>query len=482
MIVVGRRPGACCASPWPCTSASRARGPARLPARVRRARAREGLRDRQERARPGAGEGRRRARQRQLAARAHQRDRGARSAALPAFGVQQLFGADWSLRFAAVVFVDRDDPRDPDPADATARARRRAARSSSNGAEMHTAEHPARGSAMAVLRGSVGFLAFFAAFSLKDDLVRAGRRAGARPRVGGFVGVIAAPVAAPLDARGGDRRVVARAPGCLHAARCAGRRHGRASCSPRSRSGSAPRPGGSGSTACCSATVPTPCAGARSREFETRFQLVWVIGGMIAIIPFAKQMGLFLLAVVLGFAAVSYVAALRAARGRVMRTKLLPEAVDRTISRSRDQAVDRVKRRFRKPGAADRRPTGRRALRRLLIPAAGRALHHAEGADRPAEAVDHQRVDLLAGGDALVDARGSPPGSSPSTRGWRRSPTRRSCASLITTGFLPHAVGDVDDRLHGRVARVGGAHDLGEAHHHRRRRPVPADHELGTRR
>ena len=59
-------------------------------------------------------------------------------------------------------------------------------------------------------------------------------------------------------------------------------------------------------------------------KFETRFQLVWVIGGIIAIIPFAKQMGLFLLAIVLGFAAVSYVAALRAARGRVMRTKLLP--------------------------------------------------------------------------------------------------------------------------------------------------------------
>ena len=60
-------------------------------------------------------------------------------------------------------------------------------------------------------------------------------------------------------------------------------------------------------------------------------------------------MGLFLLAVVLAFAAVSYVAALRAARGRVMRTKLLPEAVDRTIARSRDQAVDKVKRRFRRP-------------------------------------------------------------------------------------------------------------------------------------
>ena len=107
---------------------------------------------------------------------------------------------------------------------------------------------------------------------------------------------------------------------------------------------------------------PDAVRGRAFAKFETRFQLVWVIGGIIAIIPFAKQMGLFLLAIVLGFAAVSYVAALRAARGRVMRTKLLPEAVDRTISRSRDHAVDRVKRRFRQPGAADRRPTGRRAV------------------------------------------------------------------------------------------------------------------------
>jgi len=94
---------------------------------------------------------------------------------------------------------------------------------------------------------------------------------------------------------------------------------------------------------------PDAARGRAFAKFETRFQLVWVIGGMIAIIPFAKQMGLLLLALVLGFAAVSYVAALRASRGRAMRTKLLPEAVDRTISQTRDHAVDRVKRRFRKP-------------------------------------------------------------------------------------------------------------------------------------
>jgi hypothetical protein len=93
---------------------------------------------------------------------------------------------------------------------------------------------------------------------------------------------------------------------------------------------------------------PDAVRGRAFAKFETRFQLVWVLGGIIAIIPFAKQMGLFLLAVVLGFAAISYVAALRAARGRQMRTKLLPEAVDRTIRDTRDQALGRVMRRFRK--------------------------------------------------------------------------------------------------------------------------------------
>ena len=70
-------------------------------------------------------------------------------------------------------------------------------------------------------------------------------------------------------------------------------------------------------------------------------------------------MGLFLLAIVLGFAAVSYVAALRAARGRAMRTKLLPEAVDRTISQTRDQAIG--PREAPLPQAGPARPTERPA-------------------------------------------------------------------------------------------------------------------------
>ncbi len=95
---------------------------------------------------------------------------------------------------------------------------------------------------------------------------------------------------------------------------------------------------------------PDAVRGRAFAKFETRFQLVWVIGGIIAIIPFAKQMGLFLLAIVLGFAAISYVAALRAARRSADAHEAPARA--RSTARSpstRDQAFGRVKRRFRKP-------------------------------------------------------------------------------------------------------------------------------------
>ena len=271
--------------------------------------------------------------------------------AAPAFAVYKLFGADWSLRFAAVVFVvatilaiQIPRTRLRAPADEQQQRLERD--------EMHTPSILLGSSAMAVLRASVGFLAFFAAFSLKHDLFALGM-AGAAAYIGNFLGVLIAPalrraareeviLASSLVLPAAFAllgAVVAGAAGFVLAAFTLG-------------IGAAA--GRLGFDSLLQRDGPDAVRGRAFAKFETRFQLVWVIGGVIAIIPFAKQMGLFLLAIVLGFAAVSYVAALRAARGRVMRTKLLPEAVDRTISRSRDHAVDRVKRRFRKPA----RPTG----------------------------------------------------------------------------------------------------------------------------
>ena len=139
---VGRRSGGAVHRPGHVHQQARARRPARVPTRVRRARPPEGERDRQERAGPGPGEGRRRARHCQLAPRAHQRDRRVRRGRARVRGLQALRRRLVpALRCGRV--RRRDDPRDPDSADATARARRRADATAGTGRDAH-AEHPAR--------------------------------------------------------------------------------------------------------------------------------------------------------------------------------------------------------------------------------------------------------------------------------------------------------------------------------------------------
>ena len=271
---------------------------------------------------------------------------GAFAGMAPAFVVYKLFGADWSLRYGAVVFVIATIlalkiPRTKatQPVDEQQQQLERQ--------EMHTPSILLGSSAFAVLRASVGFLVFFAAFSLKGDLFALGA-AGVAAYVGNFAGVLGAPalrravreevilasslvLPAVFTLLGA---LVAGSVGFVLAALTIG-------------IGAAA--GRLGFDSLLQRDGPDAVRGRAFAKFETRFQLVWVVGGVVAIIPFAKQMGLFLLAIVLGFAAISYVAALRAARGRQMRTKLLPERVDRRISQTRDHAMDRVKRRFRKP-------------------------------------------------------------------------------------------------------------------------------------
>jgi hypothetical protein len=271
---------------------------------------------------------------------------GAMVGGLPAFIVYQLFGADWSLRTAAVVFavasvLALQIPKTRVKTDTDARQEKLERE------EMHTPSILLGGSAMAVLRACVGFMVFFSAFSLKSDLP-ALFAVGAASVLGNFIGVVLAPVL-----RRSMREEVMLASSLVLPAVCALLGAFVAGAIGFVLAGFTLAIGAGGGRLGFDSLLqrdgPDAARGRAFAKFETRFQLVWVIGGAIAIIPFAKQMGLFLLAVVLGFAAVSYVAALRAARGRVMRTKLLPEAVDRTISQTRDHAVDRVRRRFRKP-------------------------------------------------------------------------------------------------------------------------------------
>ena len=210
---------------------------------------------------PGAGEGRRRARHRQLAPRAHQRDRRVRRGRARVRGLQAL-----RRRLVAALRCGRvrrrDDPRDPDPADATARARRRADAAAGTGRDAH-AEHPARFERDGRAAGERRLLGVLHRVLAQARSLRVGRgrRRGLRRELRRCAHRARAP---PLRARRGDPRVVARAPRCLRAARCAGGRRGRLRARRVHARGSAPRPGGSGSTASCSATVRMPCADARS--------------------------------------------------------------------------------------------------------------------------------------------------------------------------------------------------------------------------
>ena len=266
---------------------------------------------------------------------------------IPAAAIQHLFGADWSLRVAAIVFAVAavlafQIPRartavHTDPADERVMNE-----------ELHQPSILLAGSSLAVLRGSVGFLAFFTAFALKDDLFALGVALGAGA-VGGFVGVVVAPIVRRTQR---EEVIVASAlvtPAVLTLlGALMGGTFGFMPAAFSVAVGAAA--GRLGFDSLLQRDGPDAVRGRAFARFETRFQLVWVIGGLIGLIPIAAKFGLFVLSMVLLGAAISYIGALRASRRRVMRTKLLPESVDRAITRSRDHAFDRVRRRFRKTG------------------------------------------------------------------------------------------------------------------------------------
>lgn len=278
---------------------------------------------------------------------------------LPAAGVQAVFGADWSLRVAAVVFAvaavlalkipktSTAGPADGKHADLEQ-------------AEIHQPSILLAGSAMAVLRGSVGFLAFFIAFALKDDLFGLGV-ALAASAVGGFIGVVLAPVL-----RRSMREEVILASSLVLPAVFAllgtifGGSAGFVIAAFALAIGAAA--GRLGFDSLLQRDGPDAVRGRAFARFETRFQITWVIGAMFGLIPVAESLGLVVLAGVLGFAALSYVAALRAASKRGMRSNLLPDSVHREIQRSRSQALGKVRGRFKKqtpaiePRPAEPRP------------------------------------------------------------------------------------------------------------------------------
>lgn len=267
---------------------------------------------------------------------------------VPAFAIQELFGAEWSLRFAFVLFTVGTLLALRIP---SVRLLRTAREEALEYGEMQQPSILLAGSAMALVRGAVGFLAFFAAFSLKDNLFGLGV-AATMAVTGGFVGNVIGPhvrrrlreeqmLAVALLATGtmvlvsvllGTVLAFALASLAVAVGAAVGRL---AFDSLLQRDG------------------PDAAHGRAFARFETRFQVTWVLGALIGIIPQNVRIGLGVLAVVLVLGGASYVGARRAAGSRPMRTTLRPQAVDRAVGR----AAGSVRRRVRaQRGRGRRRP------------------------------------------------------------------------------------------------------------------------------
>jgi hypothetical protein len=257
----------------------------------------------------------------------------------PALLVQQLFGADWSLRLAMVVFVVAAAFALRIPRVETVIGREEA---QVEREELHQPSILLAGSAMALLRGAIGFLQFFAAFTFKDDLFALGTVAVAAG-VGLFGGNLIAP---RLRTHVPEEIILVGSLVASAAAALLG-----ALFTPTFGVGFAFLIVGLGTAAgkigfdsLLQRDGPDAVRGRAFARFETRFQAAWVIGAALGIIPVATSPGLAVLGIVLAFGSLSYLAALRAARTSKPRSKLRPEAVDRAFDRARENLRGRRRR------------------------------------------------------------------------------------------------------------------------------------------
>ena len=268
----------------------------------------------------------------------------------PAFGIQELFGAEWSLLLAVVVFVvamaySTKIPKTRIVLDEEEKELERE--------ELHQPSILLAGSAMGVMRAAVGFLAFFVAFALKDDLVGLGF-AATMAIVGGFVGNLSTPL---VRERFREETILASSiafsAALVLVAALLGGTLGFVTASLAVAVGAAA--GRLGLDSLLQRDGPDAVRGQAFARFETRFQLAWVGGALVGIVPLDAAVGLLGLAGVLIFAGLSYIGALRAARGRVYRTTIRPRMVDRAFGVALERAKDEIR---------GRRSRGRRRCRR----------------------------------------------------------------------------------------------------------------------
>jgi predicted MFS family arabinose efflux permease len=277
----------------------------------------------------------------------------------PAALVQWGFGADWSVRLAMVVFIAAAlfalrIPRTRNVIDPHEQKLARA--------ELHQPSILLAGSAMAILRGAMGFLQFFAAFTFKTHLVSLGF-VMAGVGVGLFAGNFIAPT---LRDHVREELMLVGALLVSSAATFLGVLTG--STFGMTLAFFAVGLGASSGKIAFDSLLqrdgPDAVRGRAFALFETRFQAAWVVGALLGIIPVAIAAGLGVLGIVLAFGGLSYLAALRAARTQPARSKLRPDAVDRALGRARDNLKSRrpQTKAGRRKAAAHARPT-RRARR-----------------------------------------------------------------------------------------------------------------------
>ena len=240
------------------------------------------------------------------------------AASVPGIIVLKLgfLGAPWVVRLAALTFAataiaafrltrpPKGDNRLPPPAAAEA--------------ELHVASVRLAATAMGVLRGIVGFLTFLVAFGFRDDDAPAWwfGIVLAASMVGSFVGAAVAP---KLRQRVAEERILQ---GSM--ALVVGAGLGAVWIGPRPAAAllaaAVGVAAGSGKLAFDSIVqrdAPDAVRGRTFARFETRFQLVWVVGAALPVaVPIPSTMGMGVIALTAALALSSYLAALRALQHR----------------------------------------------------------------------------------------------------------------------------------------------------------------------
>ena len=226
-------------------------------------------------------------------------------------GIIALVGSSWSLRFGAIMFLVGGilALRIPKAKVSTA------PETQEEVGELHAPSIIFAGSAMTIMRGSVGFLAFFLAFHLRssDEAEWFFGAVLAASALGGFVGVILAPIArrrvreevilsSTLIAGSFMALIAARYPERFSTLLLVLVIALSAQCGRIAFDSLLQRDG------------PEHLRGRAFARFETRFQVAWVVGALIPVALLdllTEREGYFALGLGLAFAAATYIGSLR---------------------------------------------------------------------------------------------------------------------------------------------------------------------------